>query len=119
MKRFLALLLAALMLLPFAACDKDSGDVENTVAPIVAQTGDENTPDFPSTEELGDISGDLHVLVSGNWTWNDFEADDTDTTVVETAIYRRNQYIKEKYNVDITNKDIVKYSSTMGGGDGF
>ena len=119
MKKFLALLLAVLTLLSVVACGKDE-TVDNSAKDVTVEaTGDENTPDLPAAEELGDLSGDFHVLVSGNWAWNDFEADEEDTTVVETAIFRRNQYIKQKYNVDITNDDIVKYSSTMGSGDGF
>lgn len=120
MKRFLAFLLAALMLLPLASCGED--EVENTgdiPDATVAQSNDSLTPDLPDAETLGNLSGDFHILVSGNWTWNDFEASETDTTVVETAIFRRNQYIKEKYNVDITTRDIVKYGSALGSGDGF
>ncbi|MBQ8837293.1 MAG: extracellular solute-binding protein [Clostridia bacterium] len=121
MKRFLAFLLAALTLISFAACGEteevpdDTSETDNSIA----VTNDQNTPDLPAADTLGDLSGDFHILVSGNWTWNDFAADETDTTVVETAIYRRNQYIKQKYDADITTKDIVKYSSAMGSGDGF
>ena len=119
MKKFFALLLAATMLLSFVACGKgdnaDSGNKGN----VEHATADENTPDFFDGRELGDLSGDFHILVSGNWAWNDYEADENASSVVETAIYRRNQYIKEKYGAEITNTDIVKYSSTMGSGDGF
>ncbi len=119
MKRFLALLLASLTLFSLAACGQSDTPDETVSGENASVTADENTPDIPTADKLGDMTGDFHVLVSGNWTWNDFEADETDTTVVETAIFRRNQYIKEKYGAEITNKDIVKYSSTMGGGDGF
>lgn len=119
MKRVLAFLLAALTLLSLVACGDDEVQSGTTPDATVVETNDENTPDLPSADQLGDLSGDFHILVSGNWAWNDFEADETDTTVVETAIYRRNQYIKQKYDVDITTRDIVKSYSSMGGGDGF
>ncbi len=118
MKKFLAILLAATMLLSFVACGKTEGENGST-GKVEHGAADENTPDFFGEEDLGDLSGEFHILVSGNWTWNDYEADETASSVVETAIYRRNQYIKEKYNADITNTDIVKYSSAMGSGDGF
>ena len=121
MKKALALLLACLMILPLMmACNNDSPDVTGQGAETTASVAeDENKPDLPTPEEIGDISGDFHILVAGNWAWNDYESDGTEGTVIDSAIYRRNQYIKEKYNVDITNEDIVKYSSAMGSGDGY
>lgn len=121
MKKALALLLACLMLLPLmAACDNDEPVTtggEQTSA--TEATVDSDAPELPSPDEIGDISGDFHILVAGNWAWNDYESEGTEGTVIDSAIYRRNQYIKEKYNVDITNEDIVKYSSAMGSGDGY
>lgn len=120
MKKFLAFILALLTLVSVVSCGGGTPEETKVETGVVTEAEkDPNAPDLPSAEELGDISGDFHVLVSGNWTWNDFEADEASSNVVETAIYRRNQYIKQKYDVDITTKDIVKYSSTMGSGDGF
>ena len=113
MKKFFALLLAATMLLSFVACGKgdnaDSGNKGN----VEHAAADENTPDFFDGRELGDLSGDFHILVSGNWEWNDYEADENASSVVETAIYRRNQYIKEKYGADLDTL-IVDVNPTAG-----
>jgi hypothetical protein len=105
MKKFLAFLLALTTLFSVVACgDKTDDQQKETEAIVTTEEKDPNAPDIPAPSELGDISGEFHVLVSGNWAWNDFEADETDTTVVETAIFRRNQYIKQKYGVDITKE---------------
>lgn len=37
----------------------------------------------------------------------------------DDAIYRRNRYLADNYGVNITNKDIVAFSSAMGSGKGF
>ncbi len=121
MKKMLALLLACLMLCPlFAACGKDTPaqSGEMTTASTEA-TKDPDAPDLPSPEELGDLSGDFNILVSGNYARNDFAADGTEGTAVQTAIYRRNERIREKYNVNVTNEDVIAFNSATGGGTGF
>ena len=122
MKKALALLLVCLVLCPlFAACggntdpNETSGSVPDVTEPIV----EEDTPDLPSPEEIGDISGDFNILVSGNFARNDFQSDGEGGTAVETAIYRRNMYIKDKYNIDILNEDIIRFNSSNGSGDGY
>ncbi len=123
MKKYISLLLACLMLPALVACNGDKTPPETTVAttetaaPVT--TEDPNLPDLPSQEEIGDISGDFTILVAGNWAWNDYQSEGEDGTVVDTAIYRRNAYIQEKYNVTVINEDIVRYSSSMGTGDGY
>lgn len=123
MKKTLALLLACSMLLPvFAACGEDKpatvtqSTVETTTA---ATTADPTAPNIPSAEELGDISGDFHILVSGNWTWNDYASEGEDGTVIDAAIYRRNQYMLETYGINITNTDVVAFDSSNGSGTGY
>lgn len=118
MKRVLAFLLACLMILPsLVACGNEKKAAGG--ANIVIENEGADTPDLPTVEEIGDISGEFYVLVAGNWEWNDFEAEADSTNVVESAIYKRNQYILDKYDVEIVNEDIVKYSSAMGSGDGY
>jgi len=119
MKRVFVLFLACLFLLPcLIACGGD-GSAEETAVTTVAETKDLQAPNIPSKEELGDISGDFHFLVSANWAWNDYEADGEDGTVVDIAIYRRNQYMQDTYGVNITNEDIAAYATAMGSGLGF
>ena len=121
MKKTLALLLSAAMLLPlFASCggkpDATDDSAETTVQtePVVT----EDTPDVPDAAELN-IGGDFNILVAGNWAWNDYESDGTDGTVVDSAIFRRNKYMLDTYGVDVKNEDIVEYSTAMGSGKGY
>ena len=120
MKRTIALLLACVMLCPlFAACGKDSPDTtsDSTTASTEA-TRDPNAPDFDA-DSIGDISGDFNILVSGNYARNDFAAENGEGTAVQNAVYRRNEYMREKFNVNITNEDLIKFNSATGSGVGF
>ena len=120
MKKTIALLLSAALLLPlFASCgDKpvvtDSSETTVQTEPAVT----EDTPDVPDAAEL-QIGGDFNILVAGNWAWNDYESDGTDGTVVDSAIFRRNKYMLDTYGVDVKNEDIVEYSTAMGSGKGY
>ena len=121
MKKTLALLLSAAMLLPlFASCGNKPAvtddSAETTVQTEPAVT--EDTPDVPDAAEL-QIGGDFNILVAGNWAWNDYESDGTDGTVVDSAIFRRNKYMLDTYGVDVKNEDIVEYSTAMGSGKGY
>ena len=61
----------------------ESGTTEITVTTAPAET--EDTPDLPDAATLS-LAGDFHILVSGNWAWNDYEADGVDGTAVDNAI---------------------------------
>lgn len=122
MKKIIAALLACAMLCPlFAACGKeDTPDVSGEQMTAATEaTKDPNAPDLPAPEELGDISGDFHILVSGNYARNDFNAEVDEGTALQSAIYRRNEYMREKYNINITNEDIIEFNSATGSGTGF
>lgn len=116
MKRTLLLFLAALLIATSLAACGDSGK-KTTTAVTVEREGDD-VPDIPSAEEL-DIAGEFRILVAGNWEWNDFDAEDENGTVVESAIFKRNNYILDTYGVEIVNEDVVAYSSSMGSGTGY
>lgn len=121
MKKTLALILACLMLCPlFIACgdSRPAQSTEVTTATTV-ETTDPNVPDLPTPAEIGDISGEFNILVSGNYARNDFDADGTEGTAIQNAIYRRNEKIREKYDVKILNEDIIAFGSSNGGGTGF
>lgn len=120
MKRTIALLLACAMLCPlFAACGKDTPDTtsDSTTASTEA-TKNPDAPDFDA-DSIGDISGDFNILVSGNYARNDFAAENGEGTAVQNAVYRRNEYMREKFNVNITNEDLIKFNSATGSGVGF
>lgn len=120
MKRTIALLLACAMLCPlFAACGKDTPDTTSDSTPASTEaTRDPNAPDFDA-DSIGDISGDFNILVSGNYARNDFAAENGEGTAVQNAVYRRNEYMREKFNVNITNEDLIKFNSATGSGVGF
>lgn len=120
MKRTIALLLACAMLCPlFAACGKDTPDTTSDSTPASTEaTNDPNAPDFDA-DSIGDISGDFNILVSGNYARNDFAAENGEGTAVQNAVYRRNEYMREKFNVNITNEDLIKFNSATGSGVGF
>lgn len=103
----LALVLATLMLV---SCG--GGDTEESKNPLLT---DENAPSIPATL---DISGEFHVLVAG-YKGNDFEGTAESTTSVESAIYKRNELIKELYGVEVTNEAFLGYGTTNGTGNGF
>lgn len=120
MKRTIALLLACAMLCPlFAACGKDTPDTTSDSTPASTEaTNDPNAPDFDA-DSIGDISGDFNILVSGNYARNDFAAENGEGTAVQNAVDRRNEYMREKFNVNITNEDLIKFNSATGSGVGF
>ncbi|MBQ9133946.1 MAG: extracellular solute-binding protein [Clostridia bacterium] len=124
MKKISSFLLAALMVCStFVSCADDNTPAQTTdgtittAAPVTTEPA-EDTPDLPDPSEL-DISGEFRILVSGNSDVNDFESEDDEGTTVEIAIYRRNAMIQEKYGVEITNEDVVKFNSATGSGTGF
>ncbi|MBD8959830.1 MAG: hypothetical protein EGQ82_05115, partial [Clostridiales bacterium] len=121
MKKGIALLLAVCMLLPmFAACGDDKAPAVTTASSEeTVVTKDPNTPDIPSPEEIGDISGEFRILVAGNYAFNDFKSEGEEGTAVDTAIYRRNAYLKDKYNIDIAYDEILGFMRINGSGEGY
>ena len=118
-KHILLLILCAALCAALVSCGGDT-PAESTTDTTVTTTPEatEDTPDLPDASTLS-LAGDFRFLISGNWAWNDYEADGEDGTAVDSAIFRRNRYLADNYGVNITNKDIVAYSSAMGGGTGF
>ena len=122
MKKTLALLLALLTVgSSLVACGGKPSDVTTSgdataepTEPVVT----EEKPDLPDPASV-DIAGAFNILVSGNYARNDFAADGSDGTTVEQAIYRRNQQIKETWDVEILNEDITRFGSAGGTGDGY
>lgn len=122
MKKLLALFLACVTVcLSFAACGEKPVTEATTSADTVATTEvkDPNLPELPPLEEIGDISGDFNILVVGNYAWNDFNSDGEQGTAVDTAVYRRNMYLKEKYDINVINEEKCGFMIVNGGGEGY
>ncbi len=117
MKKITALLLAMLMLAPIlAACNNQNSTDNTTDVQSQSETVDEEFPKVP--EEL-DLTGEFYILVAGNMSRNDFNSDGDGGTSVDSAIYRRNETIKELYGVEITNEDVTAFNTSNGGGPGY
>ena len=111
MKRILSLVLAIFLVALLVSCNNGADtDAEKNAVEL-----DSGAPAIPSDI---DLSGDFNILIAG-YRGNDFEGSFDDSTVVEYAIYQRNEIIKEKYGVNITNEEYLGYGSTSGSGNGF
>ncbi len=114
MKRVLILTLTLLLTLgSFNGC----GTVEESTT-VINETLVPDGPVLPDPTTV-DIDGNFNILIAANWKWNDYEADESSSEVVDVAIYERSEKIKEKYGVELTTDDIVASQSTMGSGKGF
>ena len=126
LRKRLALLLAALMLASsFAACGgKGSGEV-TTDAPNAPVTTDAvTTTELVTTlkqAEVPDVKydgDDFNIWVGGNVTYRDFTYTDTDT-VLDNAIYRRNEAISERFDVKIAVTEKFSFGNYYGSGPGY
>ena len=111
MKKTIALLLAAALLCPlFAACGEKQ-PISTTASAASSETTvvtapPEDVPDYEALAALGDISGEFRILFGYGFKQNDFKAEDENGTALEAAIYRRNAYMKETYNIDIVTEEM-------------
>ena len=111
MKKTIALLLAAALLCPlFAACGEKQ-PISTTASAASSETTvvtapPEDVPDYEALAALGDISGEFRILFGYGFKQNDFKAAEESSTALESAIYRRNAYMKEKYNIDIVTDEM-------------
>lgn len=112
MKKTIALLLTAATLCPlFAACGEQNPSPVNTTASVAdttASTPAEDTPDYDALDTLGDISGEFRIVLGLTYNQNDFKAEEDGGTAVNSAIYRRNAYMKSQYNIDIVNDQLSR-----------
>ena len=109
MKKPLRCCFAVALLCPlFAACgNKEQPDPATGSSETTVQTEPpEDAPDYAALETLGDISGEFRILFGYGFKQNDFKAAEESSTALESAIYRRNAYMKEKYNIDIVTDEM-------------
>ncbi len=113
MKNILLFVSLFLCLILFSGCGAPTQTVVDT-----SQATTVDGPVLPDPSTV-DIDGNFNILIAANWKWNDYEADEDSSEVVDIAIYERREKIKEKYGVELTTDDIVASQSTMGSGKGF
>ncbi|MCL1795026.1 MAG: extracellular solute-binding protein [Oscillospiraceae bacterium] len=87
--------------------DGDSGNSggEDSAGPEQPSENAKLEPDVPAADYGG---YEFTILVSvnavtGAAVWNDFEAEEENGDVINDAIYKRNAYVEEKYNIQIKN----------------
>ena len=120
MKKILSAIFATIAICAtLASCGGD--EAVTTIA-----AGNTGIPEgLPSSEEVAKLgyAGDYRILVSGNYAWNDFYSGDlpAEPTVVDQAIYERNETIKAHYGVNLISEDVTAFQSTPtpGSGPGF
>lgn len=127
LRKKLALLLAVLMLASSLAACKGGGGV-TTDAPDGTSASD--TTEAVTTEEpvttlkqadVPDVKydgGDFNIWVGGNVTYRDFTYTDTDT-VLDNAIYKRNETIAERFDVKILVTEKFSFGNYYGSGPGY
>lgn len=109
MQAKLVLLIVALtIILPLiAACGekKPVGDTDVTSADSTTQTTDDESVKPPKTHNVN-YKGDDFVIICrgsqyGDWECKTVDADEMSSDVINAAVYKRNEIIEQKYNVNI------------------
>jgi len=114
-KKIIVLIIAAVSVCVFfAACGgADPKDSENNNSAIldnpareeITETADGKIfPDIPEADYGGHEFKILLALnfVSEDYFWNDFDAEEENGDVINDAVYRRNIYVEDKFNVKIS-----------------
>lgn len=126
-KKRIALLLAALMLASsFAACGTQGATVTDAPdAPDATGTTEAvTTTELVTTLKQADVpdvkydGADFNIWVGGNVTYRDFTYTDTDT-VLDNAIYRRNEAISEGFDVKFVVSEKFSFGNYYGSGPGY
>ncbi len=101
-----AALLALLMLISFMSCSENNGGDEDTSAAVTDGGTTKDTKDVGPGLEAVDFGGaDFVVLnlamVSSNYPYKEIDAEASDPSVINDAVYRRNDILNAKYNISI------------------
>lgn len=122
MKKLLALLLALLMLVPFVvscANNNSDSDGESTTKSTASENGTNETDtgekvDVPDTKYGKDLTF-LCFNDSGEWSVVDIYTEKDSDDVLKSAIFQRNLYLKDTYDVtikEVQEKDIAAKAKT-------
>ena len=109
-KRIAELLLTAMLLASFAACGEakpDSptvtgADPSVSVNPEAEETAAPETEEVPFEAEVYDLGGrDIVVYMSGNWAFDDFEAEEMTGEALNDARYQTNTTVCDMYDINL------------------
>ena len=119
--RLLSAFLAAVMVFPIlAACSENPAEsttdqTTESTPPPQATTAWANVPDDKDYD-----GADFTILVSGNVTYHDFTYSDSENaSVLDQAIFVRNEKINSYFNVAILVNEIFEFGTSYGNGPGY
>ena len=115
MKRFLSILLVAVMCLSFVACGDDV-EVTTGLATVTDATEDAGEkPDIPLTYDYEGY--EFTFLSAGNNAYSELSFDEESSIPLDNAQYKRKMKMQQDYNIEI--EEISEFSYSSGGGPGF
>lgn len=103
----------------------DNADGKSTHVTTNNEISDDTTADLeliesPDIPDNANFDGhEFVILLTGNWTFNDFEATEINGDLINDEIFMRNSTIEEKYNIKIKPLNEVVEGTTNGNGPGF
>ena len=105
MKKFLCILLACLMVLPFAACGTNEDNTDDTqgagTKELASDDETRESLDIPDTQ-YKDIELTFLTRDNGEWTTVDIcPQENAQFNQVQEAVYERNEIMKDKYGIII------------------
>lgn len=123
MKRICACLLCLLMLLGAIACGNDTQkDTQTTTSGQSSDTttGETTTTEAKETLDIPDTNYNttFNILMTGNWKYNDFEAENIYGEPINDARYQVNSMLKDLYGITVAVKNDTGVHAT-GAGNGF
>ncbi|MDD4774407.1 MAG: hypothetical protein PHZ09_12525 [Eubacteriales bacterium] len=98
------------------SCAAGTGNADSgTTAAYKTDETDQTT--LPAADIPGDAFYDgyvFNILLSGNWDFDDFTAEEENGEPVNDAIFKKNLAIKERFGIDI---ELIEYQTNASGGN--
>lgn len=120
MKKFLALLLAGIMLFALIACNKTPATNDNGGGSQGGETGDLNEdPEYANPNLPAQNYGrDIVFLSREDFSFREVGMEEDDSEPVAAEVYKRDRYLENKYKVDLKlldkpNSEVSSYASDM------
>ena len=123
MKRIISLIFAAAIALSMFACGNtpaEDGSTVNATSAIDEQSAAEGTteperftPNLPDAD-FGGYNFRALVPTANTWATCTFAVESENGEIVNDAIFRRNMYVEEKYNVKLTQTEVQDFGQLEG-----